>query len=300
MAVTLHHDHDPDETPGGGTSRRLIIAAVANLLMAGAAVAGAHFSGSLALWSDAGHLLLDVSGVALVLLAIRLGLQGPDDRHTYGHRRFEVFAATVNALLLIGVAASIVWAAAHRFAQPPEIHTGIMLMVAAITCAGNLGIGLWLMRAKGGLGLKSVITDLFSDALASVGVLVAALLIRITGITAFDAGISLGIGLLIIAGAARVLRDASHVFMDGTPPGFDLAEIRRTLETAPGVAGVHDLHVWSLGPGLPALSAHVTAEQCDDTRALLIALRDLLATRFDIHHQTLQSEPRAGCGELPH
>ena len=295
----MHHDH-PDATEGDDTSRRLIIVAVANLLMSGVAVAGAHFSGSLALWSDAGHLLLDVSGVALVLLAIRLGRQGPDDKHTFGHRRFEVFAATVNALLLIGVAAFIVWAAAHRFAQPPEIHTGIMLMVAAITCAGNLGIGLWLLRSKGGLGVKSVITDLFSDALASLGVLLAALLIRYTGIRAFDAGISLGIGLLIIAGAARVLRDASHVFMDGTPPGFDLAEIRRTLETAPGVAGVHDLHLWSLGPGLPALSAHVTAEQCDDTRALLAALRDLLATRFDIHHQTLQIEPRAGCGEIPH
>lgn len=294
--MSAHHH----EVGGDGTNRRLIIAAIANLLMAGVAVMGAKFSGSLALWSDAGHLLLDVSGVALVLLAIRWGRQAPDDKHTYGHRRFEVFAATANALMLVSVAASIVWAAAHRFNHPPEIHTGIMLLVAAITCAGNLGIALWLMRSKGGLGVKSVVTDLFSDALASLGVLTAALLIRYTGVKAFDAGVSLGIGLLIIAGAARVLLDAAHVFMDGTPPGFDLAEIRRTLETAPGVAGVHDLHVWSLGPGVPALSAHVTSVQCDDTTALLAALRALLTARFAIHHQTLQIEPQSGCGDIPH
>ncbi len=289
----MGHDHSHT----GGSALR--IAMGANVLLALVAAAGAWLSGSLALWSDAGHLLADVSSIGMILLAIRLGGRAPDARHTYGHRRFEVFAAVLNCLVLLFIAAAVVFFSIPRFHAQPPVHTGVMLIAAAINAIGNLITAKLLWRSRSSLGVRMALTDLLADGLASLGVLAAALVIHFTGLGWVDPAVSMLVALIIVIGAAQVLMESAHFLLDAVPENLDSNAILRSLREVAGVLEIHDLHVWCLAPGTPALSAHVT-HCATDSDELLSRLQRLLREEYGIGHRTLQLERGTDCGPIPH
>ncbi len=294
----MGHDH-PRAGDAHESERPLQVAAAANLVLALLAAAGGRLSGALSLWSDAGHLLVDVAGVGLVLLAVRYGRRDPDARHTWGLRRLEVLAAAGNALLLLAIAAGLVAGAVHRFRDPRPVDPGLMLLFAGLSCAGNFATGALLWRSRGRIGVNAALTDMIADGLAALGVLAAALLIRATGLGWIDPAASLLIAALIVHGAWRLLLEASHILLEGAPEGLEVEAVRGALAAVEGVLEIHDLHVWTLAPGTPALSAHVRHCAPDPDR-LLASLQALLEGRFAIAHHTLQLERDAGCRAVPH
>ena len=260
-------------------------------------LAGALLTNSLALLSDAAHMMTDVLALGISLFAIRMSRRPADARRTYGYARMEAIGALVNGGLLFLVAGYILWAAVGRFRQPPEVATGGMLVIAAVGLAVNL-VSMRLLRAGAGesLNIKGAYLEVWSDMLGSVGVLLGALAIRYTGWTVIDPVIAVLIGLWVLPRTWMLLRQAGHVLMQGVPAGVDLDAVRSAMLEHAGVANVHDLHVWALGSREPILTAHlrvVEGTQAPDPVRAQIA--EMLRTRFHIGHSTLQME-REHCG----
>jgi cobalt-zinc-cadmium efflux system protein len=257
-----------------------------------AEIIGGVVFGSLALISDAGHMATDVFGIALAIAAIRLGRRPPDARRTFGYERLEILAAAANALLLIGVAVYILYEAWRRLSEPPEIQSIGMLVIAVM----GLGVNLFSMRVLAGgkdesLNLKGAYLEVWSDLLGSIGVIVAAVLIRLTGWTVIDTIVAVLIGLWVVPRTAVLLRGAVNILLEGVPDGIDLVAVRDAIAAEPGIEDVHDLHVWALTGGRICLTAHVLAPtRRDDQDALIAATREMLHERFGIGHVTLQVE----------
>jgi cobalt-zinc-cadmium efflux system protein len=252
---------------------------------------GGLLTGSLALLADAGHMLTDVAGIGLALLAIWFAGRPATPERTFGHYRFEILAAVVNAVLLFGVAVAVLVEAWHRLADPPEIASGAMLAVAAIGLAGNAASA-WLLRhgQAESLNLRGAYLEVVGDLLGSAAVVAAAVVIRVTGFRAADALASALIGVLILPRTWRLLRDAVDVLLEATPKGVDLAAVRRHILEAPGVVDCHDLHVWTITSGMDVVSAHVVLEPDSDGAAVLDWLSACLGDHFDIEHSTFQLE----------
>jgi cobalt-zinc-cadmium efflux system protein len=264
-----------------------------------AELVGAWLTNSLALLSDAAHMATDTLALVIALVAVRLGRKPADAQRTFGYVRLEAFGALVNGVLLLVVAAYILWAAIGRFHTPPAVDTGGMLVVAAAGLGVNL-LAMRLLRAGSGesLNMKGAYLEVWSDMLASAAVLVGALVIRATGWTVVDPVLAVGIGLWVLPRTWSLVNEAVHVLMEGVPKGIDLHDVRGAMEAAPGVASVHDLHVWSLSSARPALAAHVlVAEDGGDPVAVRNVLARILRERFDLHHVTLQMETGACEGE---
>jgi cobalt-zinc-cadmium efflux system protein len=254
-------------------------------------VVGAVVTGSLALAADAGHVLTDIVGVALALGAIRLADQPASDSRTFGWYRAEVLAALLNALLLLGLVAYLLFEAWTRLGTPETIAAGPMLLVALVGTLGNL-VGLWLLRGPGGrsLTMRGAYLEVLGDLLASLAVVAAAVVVGLTGVTAADTIASLVIAVLIVPRAWSLLRESLDVLLEATPRGLALDEVRRHLLEADGVDDVHDLHAWTITSGQPVISAHVVlAPQADPGRVLDEVCR-CLAGDFDIDHSTIQLE----------
>lgn len=261
-----------------------------------AEVVGGLLSGSLALISDAAHMFTDTAGLAIALAAIRIGKRPADGRRTFGYYRFEILAATFNAVLLFMVAIYIVIEAYRRLQQPPEIDSITMLVVASIGLVVNL-ISMRLLSAgkDSSLNVKGAYLEVWSDMLGSVGVFAGALIIRFTGWSAVDSVIAVAIGLWVVPRTWTLLRESLNVLLEGVPEGLGMDEVERAIASIPGVTSVHDLHVWSISSGKVSLTVHVvgnptTAEPFE----LVRQLRAMLAERFDIHHTTVQVE-RVAC-----
>ena len=254
-------------------------------------VAGAWWTGSLALLADAGHMATDAGGLALALFAIWVAGRPPTPEKTYGYYRAEILAALVNGLVLLAVAAGILWEAYRRLLAPPAVLGAPMLAVAAAGLAVNLG-ALWLLRggAATSLSVRSAYLEVAGDALSSVAVLGAAALILTTGWTLADPLASGAIALFIVPRTWGLLRQAVNILLEGTPPHLDLVEIEAAMRRVPGVRRVHDLHVWTLTSGLEAMSAHVVVEDVGESERLLEALHTVLHARFGIDHTTIQLE----------
>jgi cobalt-zinc-cadmium efflux system protein len=255
-------------------------------------VGGAIWTGSLALAADAGHMLTDVGGLALALFAVWVAGRPPTPAKTYGYYRVEILAATVNALLLLGVAGLILVEAYQRIRSPREVQGGAMLVIAAVGLAANL-VAVWLLRrnATESLNVRAAYLEVLGDAVSSIGVIVAALVVMYTGLTMVDPLVSVFIALFIVPRTWRLLRQAVNVLLEGTPSHLDLGEIEAAIVRVPGARRVHDLHVWTLTSGREAMSAHVVVDDVRESERLLEALHTVLHARFGIDHTTIQLDP---------
>jgi len=254
-------------------------------------VAGALWTGSLALLADAGHMLTDVGGLGLALFATWFAAKPPTPEKTYGYYRVEILAALANAIVLLAVSTYILYEAYRRFLSPPDVLGGPMLVIAVVGLFVNLA-GMWLLRAAAGesLNLKGAYLEVLSDALGSLGVILAASLVLTTGWSLADPIIGAGIGLFIIPRTWGLLRQAVNILLEGTPPHVNLVEVERAMKGMPGVRQVHDLHVWTLTSGKYAMSGHVVAEDLTAGNQLLRDLHEVLHERFGIEHTTIQLE----------
>jgi cobalt-zinc-cadmium efflux system protein len=254
-------------------------------------VAGALWSGSLALLADAGHMLADAGGLALGLFAIWIAGRPPTPAKTYGYYRAEILAALVNAIVLLAIAGGILLETYRRLLAPPAIMGGAMLAVASAGLAVNLA-GAWLLHgdAAASLNVRAAYLEVLGDALSSLGVVAAAAIVIATGWTLADPLVSGAIALVIVPRTWRLLRQAVNVLLEGTPAHLDLAEIEAAMRRVPGVRRVHDLHVWTLTSGREAMSAHAVVDDVRDSERLLETLHAVMHARFGIDHTTIQLE----------
>jgi cobalt-zinc-cadmium efflux system protein len=294
------HSHAPG-TAGGGHRRRLVVVLGLTLGVLVAEVVGAVLSGSLALLADAGHMATDAAGLALALGAVSLAQRPPRGRRTFGWQRVEILAAVANGMLLLLVAAYVLVEAIRRIGQPPEIGAGLMLVVASIGLVVNLGSLLVLHRGRdASLNIRGAYLEVLADALGSVAVIVAAVVIATTGWTPADIVASVVIGCLVVPRAWHLLREALDVLLEAAPRGVDLQQVRAHILGVDGVLDVHDLHAWTITSGLPVLSAHVVVTE-DALAAghggkVLDALCSCLGEHFDLEHCTFQLEGAAHAG----
>lgn len=261
-------------------------------------VVGALVTGSLALLADAGHLLTDVFGLTLAVVAAVLARRPVTDQRTWGFRRAEVLAAAAQAAVLLAVGAFVVVEGVRRLFVPPEVAPGAMLVFGAVGLAANLvGIGLLLGSRRANLNLRAAFLEVVNDALGSVAVIVAAAVIATTGWERADAVASLVIGALIVPRTLRLLRESVDVLLESTPRGLDLAGVREHLLAVPHVRDVHDLHASQVATGLPVLTAHVVVDDAcfhdGHVASLLDDLQRCLAADFAVEHSTFQLEARS-------
>lgn len=253
-------------------------------------VLGGWLTGSLALLADAGHMFTDVVGLGLALAAIRLARRPPTPRRTYGFYRAEILGALANSLLLFAMAGYVLFEAWHRLQAPPDVHSIPMLLVAAGGLVVNLsGMALLRAGAQESLNLRGAYLELFSDLLGSLGAIVAAVVIAVTGWSLVDPLVSLGIGLFILPRTWRLLMGAVDILLEATPAHVPVAEVEAAMRRIAGVHSIHDLHIWTITSGFVALSSHVlaTGRSAD---SVLHDLRQLLHDQFGIAHVTLQIE----------
>jgi cobalt-zinc-cadmium efflux system protein len=256
--------------------------------MAGEVVAGilAH---SLALLSDAGHMLTDAGALGLSLVAIRLARQPPAGGFTYGLRRAEILSALANGATLAAIGALIVYEAVRRLIAPPPVQAPIILVVAIVGIVVNLLATWQIAKAnRTSLNVEASFRHVLTDLYAFIGTAIAAIVILTTGFTRADAIISVFVALLMFHAAYGLLRDAGRVVLEGAPSGLSPDEVGFAIANHPGVRSVHDLHVWEITSGFPSLSAHVLVEEGADCHAIRGQLEGMLEHRFDLHHTTMQ------------
>ena len=254
---------------------------------------GGWFTNSLALLSDAGHMLSDVTAMGLSLFAAYISTLPVTSQKTFGYYRAEILAAFLNGLALWLVAGIIFREAYYRFFSPPEVHGQGMILIAGVGLLVNL-LTAWMLHGahEANINLRGVFLHVLSDALGSVGALVAGALILWTNWQRADPVTSVIIGFLILLSSFSLVRESVDILMQATPRHLDLAEVQRTLAEVAGVARVHDLHVWTLTSGLFTLTAHVVVNGAHDHHALLNALEQVIQQRFGIDHTTIQLEPQ--------
>lgn len=271
--------------------RPLFFALILTLAFLIAEVIGGLLTGSLALLSDAAHMLTDVTALAIALVAIQIGKRPADEMRTFGYYRFEILAAAFNTILLFIVAIYILYQAYQRLYHPPEIFSTGMLIIASIGLIVNL-ISMKLLTAGSdkSLNMKSAYLEVWSDMLGSVGVIIAALMIRYTGLVWIDSVIAALIGLWVLPRTWVLLKESINVLLEGVPKGINIAELRRSILKIEGVVDIHELHVWAITSDKISLTAHVVIDKKYDCESVLPPVRRLLATQYGISHTTLQDE----------
>lgn len=298
----MGHDHGSAGGTAAGSRRgRLAVVLVLTLAVLVAEVVGAVVSGSLALLADAGHMATDAVGIALALTAVGLAQRPARGRRTFGWQRAEILAAVANGLLLLGVAGYVLVEAVRRIGNPPEIASGLVLAVGVVGLVVNLVSLAVLHQGQGeSLNLRGAYLEVLADALGSVAVIVAALVIAVTGWTPADTVASLAIGVLVLPRAWSLLREALDVLLEAAPRGVDLDRVREHILGVDGVVGVHDLHAWTITSGSPVLSAHVVvtdaALEAGHGGRVLDALCVCLGAHFDMEHCTFQLESPSHAG----
>jgi cobalt-zinc-cadmium efflux system protein len=262
-----------------------------------AELAGGFWTGSLALLSDSAHVFLDFFALAFSYIALRVSTLPADDRHTFGWHRLEVFAGLANGLTLFAVTVTILYEAWQRIKSPVVVHSGEMLVIAVIGLVANL-ITAQLLKEhhQHDLNVHSAFLHVVGDALSSVGVIIGGIVMLITGWGIIDPIISVMICVFLFMGSWRVVRSSLHILFEGTPEGISLSEVARTISEIHGVREVHDLHIWSICSGYPALSVHVCAEFDGTTTERLSAIKKMLQERFGIEHTTIQIDS-VNCGQ---
>lgn len=276
----------------GGANERMLKWALAltSLYLVAEVVGGLYFN-SLALLSDAAHMLTDVAALVIALLAIGIGRRAADAKRTFGYRRFEVLAAAFNAVLLLVVAIYILIKAIERFKAPEPIQTSGMLIIAIIGLLVNI-ISMRLLTAgkEGSFNVKGAYLEVWADMIGSIGVIGGAFAIRFTGWTWVDPLVAVGIGIWVLPRTWVLLRDTTNVLLESVPKGLDLAKVRSTIGEVQGVTSVHDLHIWSVSNDDISCTAHVTLAREVDATSVRRTVVATLQERFGIEHTTIQPE----------
>ena len=281
------HDHGTGNANASALTKALAL--TGTFLVA--EVIGGILTGSLALLSDAAHMMTDTAGLAIALAAVRIGARPADNRRTFGYKRFEILAAAFNALLLFGVAAYILYEGIKRFVEPSEIQSLPMLVIAALGLVVNL-IAMRILDAgrTSSLNVKGAYLEVWSDMLGSVGVIAAALIIWVTGWTWVDPLVAIAIGFWVLPRTWVLFKETTNILLEGVPEGIDLDKLSARLASVPGVASIHDLHVWALTSGMPSLSAHLVLKDGFDPETTREAATEAMHEGFDIDHTTFQIE----------
>ena len=295
------HDHGghAHSHGAGANSRMLAIALGLTTAFLVTEVAGAFIFNSLALLSDAAHMFTDAAALAIALAAVKIGQRPPDDVRTFGYRRFEILAAAFNALLLFAVAGYVLWEGIGRFLAPAEVQSAGMLAIGAVGLVVNLVAMRLLAAGKGkSVNVKGAYLEVWADMLGSLGVIAGAGLIMLTGWDWIDPLVAIGIGLWVLPRTWTLLKDTTQILLEGVPRDLRLGEIRSAIAGTAGVAGVHDLHVWSVSSEDSSLSVHVELVSGAEAEAVRVEIAALLHERFDIGHATIQTE-RDPCEDGP-
>ncbi|KTD63916.1 cation diffusion facilitator family transporter [Legionella spiritensis] len=289
----MSHDHS-HAIPTGDNKKYLWIAFVLTSTYLVVEVIGGLVTGSLALLSDAAHMLTDASALAISLTAVHLASRPANPRKTFGYHRFEILAAAFNAIMLFFVAIYVLYEAYQRFSAPADIQTTGMFVIAAIGLLINLISMRLLVSGKDqSLNIKSAYLEVWSDMLGSVGVLLGALIIHWTGYAWVDSVIAIAIGLWVLPRTWLLLKETTNILLEGVPEGMDIEEIQAEMCNIPGILSVHDFHLWALTSGKPSLTAHVVYDSTyDHSEHLLPLLQEMLAQKFAIYHTTFQFENR--------
>lgn len=292
------HDHTH-----GMAKQTLRLAFFLSLVIVAAEVTGGLLAHSLALLSDAGHALTDIFALGLAWFATAQAERPANARKTFGYHRVGILAALINAITLILVTVWILSEAVQRFQHPEPIQPLFMFASAGVGIAVNLYIGFGLNKEKENLNAKAAALHVFGDVGASVGVIVAGLVILLTGWTPMDPILSVGIAVLIALGAWRIVRETTDILLEATPKDMNLAALVEDMKRVPGVRNVHDLHVWSITGGMSALSAHVlTANRpLNECASILLQVEEMLREKYHIGHSTLQfecDEHQGKCSEI--
>ncbi|EML6320021.1 cation diffusion facilitator family transporter [Bacillus cereus] len=285
----MGHSHDHGHS---NNKKALLIAFLLTTSFMIAEVVGGFVTNSLALLSDAGHMLSDAVSLALSLLAFKLGEKTATTAKTYGYKRVEMLAALCNGVVLIVISVYIFIEAIRRFKEPVEIASNGMLIIAVLGLLINILSAWILMRGgdvKGNLNLRSAFLHVLGDLLGSVGAIIAALLIKFFGWTAADAIASILVSILVIISGWRVTRDTVHILMEGAPQHINVEEVKSTLLNIPIVKEVHDLHIWSVTSDFQVLTCHLIIKG-NETQSVLKEATYVLKEKFHVEHVTIQVE----------
>jgi len=290
----MGHSHGSSSTP---TGRRLALSIVITILFVAAEAVVGYSSGSLALLSDAGHNFADALNLVLSWYAIWIAQKPSTARRTFGYHRVGILAALVNSVSLVVIALLIFWEAAIRLRNPEPVESGPMIVVALIAIGMNTATSLWLRgAAKKDLNVRSAYMHMVGDAISAAGVVVAGVIIALTGVAIADPLVSILIGILILWSSWGILKESVNVLLEGIPEGMSMDEVEQTIAGVHGVLAVHDLHVWTVGSGMVCCSCHVMVNE-QSVRSgenVLRAVTEELAHHFGIAHTTIQVEVE-GC-----
>jgi cobalt-zinc-cadmium efflux system protein len=288
-----HHHHHVS------VSKKLTIATVANVLVVIAELSIGLWAGSLALVGDALHNLTDAAALLIALIAVRLERRTPTHQKTFGYQRAGILAAFINAGLLVAFTIFIFRESWERLQHPHEVHTGAMLVTAAVALIVNAGTAISIHHeSREDVNIRGAFLHMVGDAVSSAGIIVAAVIIWFTGRVEADAIVSILIGVLILWSSYGVLRESMNLLLEGTPSGIDPHAVTQALGRIDGIHGVHHLHIWALGPSSPALSCHLMVGDVPvkNTAGLLEEINEMLAHDYRIAHTTIQFE-FAECAE---
>ncbi|MCP5412064.1 MAG: cation transporter [Alphaproteobacteria bacterium] len=302
----MGHDHAQASSGPGGTtsgrySYRLGIALGLTLTYMSAEVIGGILTGSLALLADAAHMLTDAAGLGLALLAIHFAAKPATAQKTYGYMRAEILSALANSTFLLLITGYILYEAYTRFVSPPEIASTPMMIVAVIGLIVNLiSMRILSSGSSESLNVRGAYFEVLSDMLGSIGVIVAALVIKFTGWTVADPIIAAAIGLFIIPRTWRLLNETVHILLEGVPKDIDLAEVAKSLSSIEDVGAIHDLHVWTITSGMNAMSVHIRVAMSAQSPVVLQRAREIMRARYNIEHVTIQIETDDQCSNEVH
>ncbi len=290
--------HSPEHVlrPRSAT-RPLFIVLGVTIVFAVVELVGGLLSGSLALVSDAGHMFTDVIALGLSLWAGYMVMKIAGERQTFGFLRVEILVALINGVILVVISIFIVYEAIDRLRNPPEVQSGLMLVVALMGFAANL-FGIYMLRsgAKENLNVKGAFLHIAGDLLSSLGVIISALIISFFGFQQADPIMSFVIAAIIIIGSFQIISQSTRILLEFTPSHIDIHEVAEELKKVPGVEDVHDIHAWTLGSGVYAMSAHIKVDEqpISACSCIISDCEQVLAEKFRISHSTLQLEYK-GC-----
>lgn len=292
----VHHPHEAHAHARDGASAGVLKwAMVATLALVGAELVGGYVGHSIALISDAVHNISDVPTLVVSWFALRWVARPADSEKTYGYHRAGILAAFTNAVVLVLVAWYLFYEAYERLRRPVPVREDLMIWISLLALAVNGGIALALVRKRRDLNLRSVLVHNFGDALSNLGILAGAFAIRLTGAQWVDPVIGAAIGALVLWSSYGILKESSHILLEGLPREMLLEDVARAILRVPGVQEVHDIHIWTLGTDLHALSCHVRIPDMhmEESEKILARIHERLASDFHITHTTIQFE-RAG------
>lgn len=273
-----------------GSGRVLLWSLAFTTAFAVVELVGGLLANSLALLSDAGHMLTDSSALAIGAAAAWLATRPASQRHSFGLQRAEVLGALINVLFMLGVVVAVAVSAIQRLTQPQDVAGMPVIVIALIGLGVNVAVAWILIRGEQTLNVRGALLHVFGDLLGSVAALAAGMVIVLTGWTPIDPILSLFVAMLILFSASRLLREVLRVLMEGVPRHLDAREVGDMLATVPGVRAVHDLHIWTLSSSSYALAAHVDVDGISAWERILPELQRILRERFGITHSTLQPE----------